>query len=398
MTCMRNISIEHMLGVGLVGAGSVLALASTPAPGAGARVLVHALSASLDTVSGLVLPMILLGFLASLAGTEARIGARPRRTYGAIWGLSIVAFAGALTSIWVAASVRTVDEDKRDRLRKALLLDAGAAPVAMLLYMNLWGLFVMDILAKQGADDPAGLLFSATLSNAYPIAVVALALALATYWDRQRGARETSLLVGALASIPSDFATYLLVLAVTAIANSSVGAPLGFYDLIVLSLIASTVVAAVRHTLEGTAKLHATCVEALRRAVGPLALIACGLYFANVLMAGHLEFLVPVSDQPVAMFASAALVGGLTGSSWATIAVLVPTTVGMHTEPVVLGAILSGAILGDHASPWSDTTIVAASAAGVTASEHARYQALFCAVAASIATLYFLFVGTGAGT
>ncbi|OZB35108.1 MAG: sodium:proton antiporter, partial [Alishewanella sp. 34-51-39] len=79
--------------------------------------------------------------------------------------------------------------------------------------------------------------------------------------------------------------------------------------------------------------------------------------------------------------------------SWGTFAILVPIGMPMVTlldlpPQLVLAAILSGGIFGDHCSPISDSTAVSSVAAGCDLLEHVKTQlpyALFCGVLALLA-------------
>jgi Na+/H+ antiporter NhaC len=64
--------------------------------------------------------------------------------------------------------------------------------------------------------------------------------------------------------------------------------------------------------------------------------------------------------------------------------------------PIVVAAVFSGAVFGDHCSPFSDTTIVTSISCGVEPHDHVRTQipyALITAVAAVV--LGFLPAGHG---
>jgi Na+/H+ antiporter NhaC len=74
------------------------------------------------------------------------------------------------------------------------------------------------------------------------------------------------------------------------------------------------------------------------------------------------------------------------------IAVPMATTLGLPV-PLLLGAAVSGAIFGDHASPISDTTVVASMAAATDHIDHVRTQLPYALLAAGIATFGFLIVG-----
>jgi len=61
-----------------------------------------------------------------------------------------------------------------------------------------------------------------------------------------------------------------------------------------------------------------------------------------------------------------------------------------------IGAVFSGAVFGDHCSPFSDTTIVASIASGVEPLEHVRTQLPF-AMIAGLTALVVGFVPLGFG-
>jgi Na+/H+ antiporter NhaC len=74
------------------------------------------------------------------------------------------------------------------------------------------------------------------------------------------------------------------------------------------------------------------------------------------------------------------------------IAVPMATTLGLPV-PLLLGAAVSGAIFGDHASPISDTTVVASMAAATDHIDHVRTQLPYALLAAGIAAAGFLIAG-----
>ena len=67
-----------------------------------------------------------------------------------------------------------------------------------------------------------------------------------------------------------------------------------------------------------------------------------------------------------------------------------------RTVAAAIGAVFSGAVFGDHCSPFSDTTIVASIASGVEPLDHVRTQMPFALIAALVA-LVLGFLPTGFG-
>jgi len=109
-------------------------------------------------------------------------------------------------------------------------------------------------------------------------------------------------------------------------------------------------------------------------------------YYLSGLLEGNLrpEFL------PVLVFLTAASISFATGTSWGTMAILVPLVIplavgmgaaagfeaGAHYS-ILLGAIssvLAGAIFGDHCSPISDTTVMSSMATSCDHVDHVRTQ------------------------
>jgi len=103
------------------------------------------------------------------------------------------------------------------------------------------------------------------------------------------------------------------------------------------------------------------------------------------------EFLAAVLSErvsgawfPAILFLAASVTSFATGTSWGTMAILIPTTIpvafaldggvyGMVTM-ISLGAVLDGAIFGDHCSPISDTTILSSVACNCLLMDHVRTQ------------------------
>ena len=99
---------------------------------------------------------------------------------------------------------------------------------------------------------------------------------------------------------------------------------------------------------------------------------------------------IPFELIPVLVFATAAAMAFATGTSFATMAILIPLVIpltitlggsvgfdGGSAEVILLGAtgsVLAGAIFGDHCSPISDTTVLSSTASGCDHIDHVRTQ------------------------
>ena len=104
---------------------------------------------------------------------------------------------------------------------------------------------------------------------------------------------------------------------------------------------------------------------------------------------------------PVVFFLVAAGLAFATGTSWGTFGILIPIAMAVITltpetyDMLVLciAAVLSGAVCGDHASPISDTTILASAGAQCNHLEHVETQVPYVLVVASCCTVGFLVDG-----
>jgi len=124
--------------------------------------------------------------------------------------------------------------------------------------------------------------------------------------------------------------------------------------------------------------------------------------FLTSILAGR----VSPSWFPPILFLTASVTSFATGTSYGTMAILIPTAVPVAfaldgdtyglTTMISLGAVLDGAIFGDHCSPISDTTIMSSIASSCDLIDHVRTQlpySLFVAVLA----LFFAYLPSACG-
>ncbi len=124
----------------------------------------------------------------------------------------------------------------------------------------------------------------------------------------------------------------------------------------------------------------------------------------SLYVVGLVESWLPASVLPLGIFLSAALISFATGTSWGTMAILMPIAIGLAgkfygTDAVgvmhlaTIGAVLTGAVFGDHCSPVSDTTILSSMASACDHMDHVNTQIPYSLTAATVAAVVgFLFV------
>ena len=101
---------------------------------------------------------------------------------------------------------------------------------------------------------------------------------------------------------------------------------------------------------------------------------------------------------PALVFVVGGAVSFTLGSSWTAFAILVPIALplaeGLGVAPaLMLGALLSGGIFGDHASPLSDTTIISSMSAACDHVDHTNTQLPYALLVAGVSLVGFLIAG-----
>ncbi len=124
---------------------------------------------------------------------------------------------------------------------------------------------------------------------------------------------------------------------------------------------------------------------------------SCDKLLTGTFIASLLSDVVSPLWFPALVFVVASLTSFATGTSWGTMAILIPTAVPVAylldnhsygiTTIICLGAVLDGAIFGDHCSPISDTTILSAIVSSCDPMHHVRTQMPYALTVAVIALI-----------
>lgn len=121
-------------------------------------------------------------------------------------------------------------------------------------------------------------------------------------------------------------------------------------------------------------------------------------------LVGRVSDTIPFAVLPIIIFLLSGLVSFATGTAWGTMAIVIPLAVPMayafvqnggdpHMLTITLGTVLSGAILGDHCSPISDTTIMSSMASGADHLDHVKTQLPYALTVAGVAGISYLIAG-----
>ena len=101
---------------------------------------------------------------------------------------------------------------------------------------------------------------------------------------------------------------------------------------------------------------------------------------------------------PLIVFLLGSVISFAIGSSWGTMAILMPIAISVGYNlgapiEVTIAAVLSGALFGDHTSPISDTTLLASLGADCRHIDHVNTQLVYALVSGGTAALLFWVAG-----
>ncbi len=157
-------------------------------------------------------------------------------------------------------------------------------------------------------------------------------------------------------------------------------------------------------TLKDALKSWAGAVPAMWLAIAILVLAwslraVCDDLGTSIYLMGAVQDLITPLALPLITFLLASVVAFATGTSWGTMGILLPAIIPLAVlasagEPnghllvmLCFGAVLDGAIFGDHCSPISDTTVMSSIASASDHLDHVRTQMPYALVVMMIAGL-----------
>jgi len=357
------------------------------------------------------------------------------------WATGLVIFVESNITLLVAGSVSRplFDRYKVSREKLAYLIDATSAPVCVMIPLNAWGAVIIGLVASSGVENALEVFIASIAYNFY--AIVAIILAAVVIWKNldigpmkkaeERTQNGDILWPGAMpmvdisaeqvthdddGDIPSAALMVLPILTMVAmmpiglyitgdgnlIAGSgsisvlwAVMAAILVLWIMLLGLGASSINDLMRTFMKGAeALLPIATILLFALALGDVAqALGTGTYIAGVVGES-----IPGPLLAPLIFLVSAFIAFSVGSSWGTFAIMIPIAIPIATTlgfsvPLFLGAAISGAIFGDHASPISDTTVVASMASATDHIDHVRTQLPYALIAAAIAATMFLIAG-----
>lgn len=354
------------------------------------------------------------------------------------------------------------DKYRVARAKLAYIIDSTSAPVAVLAPFSSWGASIIGLLApviaaSAYAGSPMQAFLSAAAMNYYAISALTLVLLVITFHinigpmrrEEERAIQQNEPF-NAADGVPGELADDLpvhdpgkmraliipfVVLVVGVVGSMMVTGGLEGGSWAVLDMFANTkvnesliiggtlgLIAALWCYLRVTAKspefharvlgqgvlagaksmLPAVAILLLAWTLGTLISdLGTGDYLASLIQSANVSvnWLIPL------IFLAAGFMAFATGTSWGSFGLLIPIAGNImvsldapeHLVPAI-GAVLAGAVLGDHCSPISDTTILSSTGAGCAHIVHVSTQLPYAAIGGGAALIgYMVLALTGSG-
>jgi Na+/H+ antiporter NhaC len=364
-----------------------------------------------------------------------------RSASGFAWLVSLlIFFADYFSPLFSGPIARPMTDRQRvSREMLAYILDSGSAPVCTLIPLSAWAVYIAGLLIGYGpvlgAEQAMALFISSIPFNFYGwIAVIfagLIAFRLVPNYGPMRRAERRAHEQG---KVLRDGATPLtgaemdqihplegkrgglflyLVVPVLIVLGVALGTFLATEETKILeAFLAALIYQALIMAMGGHFKdVNDAFDVALKgiKAVLPALLILALAYSINSITKtlGAQDFIISITAGwmstkmlPLVTFLTGALISFFTGTSWGTYAILTPFVLpvafnlsgGTLSTGVLLtvGALVGGALFGDHCSPVSDTTCLSSFGAGSDHMDHVTTQLPYALTSAALACCFYL--------
>jgi len=343
--------------------------------------------------------------------------------------LGVVIFIESTITALVAGTVARplCDKNGVSREKLALVCDSTSAPICSLIPFNAWGALLLGLILTAVKDgviqgDPVSLLVKSIAFNFYSL-IVLVVIFLTILFDinigPMRHAKPVKYEAVDIASAKGDNSPWSMILPILVLVLM---VPVSLYytgkgDILkgsgstsVFYAVITTLLFMYVYFLATRRLSHKSYFKSLYEGIAdmiPITLILLlaflignvikGLGTANYL-AHILEGNIPPMLLPVLVFIVSSITAFSTGTSWGTFSIMMPIALalgasfGLDTS-LMIGAVISGGIFGDHVSPISDTTIISSMASGSDHIAHVKTQMPYALFSAGLACIAYVIAG-----
>ncbi|MDH4945257.1 Na+/H+ antiporter NhaC family protein [Sulfurimonas sp. C5] len=335
----------------------------------------------------------------------------------------LIFIESSITSLIAGAVGKPLcDREGVSRAKLAYVCDSTSAPICSLLLFNGWGALLLGLIITQVESgiihgNSVEFLIDAVVFNFYSMSALAVTFAVIFFGLYTKGMQNSTvheyklknndlknaniwqMLVPILFLVLSIFA-FLFITGNGDILKGS-GSSSIFY-----TTLTTMVFMFIFYVLFGRMRAREYMIASVKGAnkLFPIAMILLfafaigevtselktGLYLASFASEN-----INVSFLAAVIFVLSGIIAFSTGTSWGTFSIMIPIAVPMAVAldaniPLIIGAVISGGVFGDHCSPISDTTIISSLASGCDVVEHVNTQLPYALLSALIAIVFFI--------
>ncbi len=368
------------------------------------------------------------GFVNYLSQKQKRVDS-PKGAQFLAYFIGIILFIESSITALVAGTVAKplCDKNGVSRARLAFICDSTSSPVCSLFPFNAWGAMLLGLIGVALNDnvivgEGLSLLLESILYNFYSL-IILIIVFLTILFDINIGAMKYAKLIPYVEVKVEEREHRSVWVMVLPILVLILMVPLSLYytgngdilkgdgsSSIFYATIATLMFMYVYYMSKGYMK-HKEYFSGFYEGISdmiPIVLILLLAFFigdiikelgtANYIATEVKAASIPIFLLPMLVFLVAALTAFSTGTSWGTFSIMMPIALGLAGTfdlniALMIGAVVSGGIFGDHVSPISDTTIISSMATGCDHIEHVRTQMPYALIGAFLASLLYLLFG-----
>jgi len=362
-------------------------------------------------------------FVAYLSQKAKRIDS-PKGAMLLAYIIGILIFIESSITALVAGTVAKTLFDKNgvSREKLAYICDSSSSPICTLIPLNAWGALLLGLIvtaidSKVITGDALSLLIASIPYNFYSIFTLVILLAV-ILWDWNIGPMKEAKAVPYVPSLIHEDAKPTPYPMVISLLVMILCVPLGLYltgdghifkgsgSTSVYYAVIVTLFFMYLYFVPTNMLKHKTFFKGMYDGMAHMLPVTIILVFALLIGKvigdlGTAKYLANLLDGnispvvvPLLIFWVASITAFSTGTSWGTFSIMMPIGLALAATlnldiPLVIAAVISGGIFGDHASPISDTTIISSMAADCDHISHVRTQLPYALLGAGLASVGF---------
>lgn len=315
--------------------------------------------------------------------------------------------------------------------RMAYIIDSTAVPVCVLIPISSWGAYILGLLGENLPHSTLFIDFSGAIMQSFYAWFALVAVFLSIVWNVNFGemqkyqVQKTPLKSCSNISSHSSLGSILVPIVGLIVVSIAMIVGIGVYHssswniwevlsntnmvfALFCGVVGAIILLIIRERIQ-TREILSSFIEGSKEMIPLLFVLLLAWvvgsmikedFRSGVYLSQMLSFIAPEWQWilPAGIFFVSALVAFSTGSGGGSLAIMIPLSLDLATQSdlgvsLVLSAVISGAIYGDHASPISDTTIISASSAGCSLQSHFSTQFPYATLVAFCSLVGFLVEG-----